>query len=394
VGDGDNSLDADTQGNNEQLHDHSNNRHLKSIKYGNQFPNRNLSDWDFVSTPENWLFEVLFDYGEHDIESGAKEMRKWRLRRDPFSRYSAGFEVRTSRLCQRLLMIHHFSEKLEVKNRVVSFVSFEYNETEHASFLRSVTSHGIVNDHGGYIAQSAPPLQFSYSSAPDPSSLQLISSEAPDLHNVPEGHKKYQPRWIDLNGEGAPGLLYQYPGGSWSYQRNENASTSIGAARLGELNFGAPVSLGAQPSLRGHHSVTFEDLDGNGKLDMVSVDESGKMLGFFERESSSGWRDFQPFTSIPNINRDRSHFTHIGLTGNGLLDIFQIDHYSEELIWYPSLGKEGFGAERRTQSCNAHPPWRSSTAFQDVATYLADVRITDPMFDFQCSHNFVDHETC
>jgi hypothetical protein len=89
VGDGDNSLDADTQGNNEQLHDHSNNRHLKSIKYGNQFPNRNLSDWDFVSTPENWLFEVLFDYGEHDIESGAKEMRKWRLRRDPFSRYSA-----------------------------------------------------------------------------------------------------------------------------------------------------------------------------------------------------------------------------------------------------------------------------------------------------------------
>jgi hypothetical protein len=146
VGDGDNSLDADTQGNNEQLHDHSNNRHLKSIKYGNQFPNRNLSDWDFVSTPENWLFEVLFDYGEHDIESGAKEMRKWRLRRDPFSRYSAGFEVRTSRLCQRLLMIHHFSEKLEVKNRVVSFVSFEYNETEHASFLRSVTSHGIVNN--------------------------------------------------------------------------------------------------------------------------------------------------------------------------------------------------------------------------------------------------------
>ena len=32
----------------------------------------------------------------------------WPARNDPFSSYRAGFEVRTYRLCQRVLMFHHF----------------------------------------------------------------------------------------------------------------------------------------------------------------------------------------------------------------------------------------------------------------------------------------------
>ncbi|MEJ7711923.1 MAG: SpvB/TcaC N-terminal domain-containing protein [Pyrinomonadaceae bacterium] len=38
-----------------------------------------------------------------------EEIHPWLCRPDAFSTYRAGFEIRTSRLCRRVLMFHHFS---------------------------------------------------------------------------------------------------------------------------------------------------------------------------------------------------------------------------------------------------------------------------------------------
>jgi hypothetical protein len=54
------------------------------------------------------MFEVVFDYGEHNLTNPKpNDSGVWTVRNDPFSSYRAGFEVRTYRLCQRVLMFHH-----------------------------------------------------------------------------------------------------------------------------------------------------------------------------------------------------------------------------------------------------------------------------------------------
>ena len=89
------------------------NRYLKRIRYGNRQPNRD-AEWNATDPAllpnATWMFEVVFDYGEHDLETPLPDEpgKQWSVRNDPFSSYRAGFEVRTYRLCQRVLMFHHF----------------------------------------------------------------------------------------------------------------------------------------------------------------------------------------------------------------------------------------------------------------------------------------------
>jgi hypothetical protein len=101
------------------------NRYIKSIKYGNKTPNRNLQTWELQSSlsfgAADWMFEVVFDYGEHDVrEPSTTQTTKWPCRLDPFSKYHAGFEVRTYRLCHRVLLFHHLLDKLHVDDYLVS----------------------------------------------------------------------------------------------------------------------------------------------------------------------------------------------------------------------------------------------------------------------------------
>ena len=87
------------------------------------------------------MFEVVFDYGEgHYSENPAEHQGNvfaqalidpptgsfWPVRKDPFSTYRAGFEIRTYRLCQRVLMFHHFPAELENKDYLVHSTEFTY----------------------------------------------------------------------------------------------------------------------------------------------------------------------------------------------------------------------------------------------------------------------------
>ena len=52
-------------------------------------------------------------------------------RDDPFSSYRAGFEVRTGRLCQRVLMFHHFAGEPGVGNDcLVRSTDFTYSTSK------------------------------------------------------------------------------------------------------------------------------------------------------------------------------------------------------------------------------------------------------------------------
>jgi hypothetical protein len=90
------------------------NRYLKRIQYGNRTPlldaagrRPRLLTRAQVNNA-NGMFEALFDYGEHNATAPTpNDAEAWSYRPDPFSSYRSGFEVRTARLCQRVLVFHH-----------------------------------------------------------------------------------------------------------------------------------------------------------------------------------------------------------------------------------------------------------------------------------------------
>ncbi len=146
-----------------------------------------------------WMFEVVFDYGEHDA-AAPKPLgdREWLCRHDPFSTYRAGFEVRTYRLCQRVLMFHHFPGEENVdEDCLVRSTDFVYRDLRGndddrrqghpiASFIASITHSGYRRGpEGGYLKKSLPPLELEYSLAEIDEEVREIDAES--LENLPTG---------------------------------------------------------------------------------------------------------------------------------------------------------------------------------------------------------------
>lgn len=149
------------------------NRYLKHIRYGNRTPYfPDLAATPPTALPIDWCFEVVVDYGEHDENAPVPQegSKKWDCRSDPFSSYRPTFEVRTYRLCQRVLMFHHFPDQPDVgQNCLVRSTDFHYSYEETPtdwrnpifSFLLATTQTGYKrNSGGGYLSKSLPPLEF------------------------------------------------------------------------------------------------------------------------------------------------------------------------------------------------------------------------------------------
>src|SRR5262249_17531378 len=117
-------------------HRTSANLYLKRIRYGNTIPNNS----------DSFVFEVVFDYGEHNLAKPTPdEDGKWPNRLDPFSSCRSTFEVRTPRLCRRVLMFHNFKE-LGATPCLVSSTDFAYEPSPIATLLKSVQRTGYIRN--------------------------------------------------------------------------------------------------------------------------------------------------------------------------------------------------------------------------------------------------------
>ena len=108
-------------------------RYLKAVRYGFRRP---IGIDDDPEQRTDHMFELVFDFGEHDggaprpTDAGA-----WSIRADPFSQYRAGFEVRTYRLCRRVLMFHHFAEDVAVgRDCLVRSLEFAYQPVQGGGY--------------------------------------------------------------------------------------------------------------------------------------------------------------------------------------------------------------------------------------------------------------------
>jgi RHS repeat-associated protein len=304
------------------------NRYLKRVRYGNRV--------SYLADPElndpQWMFETVLDYGEHP-EGAYEPARPWPVREDPFSQYRPGFEVRSYRLCQRVLMFHHFPQEPGIgQGCLVSATEFGYEAGQATgSFLVSASVRGWR----GNVSRSMPPLEISYTKA-----------ELRGEIGVVPGVAARDGQWIDLDGEGIAGLLSEHQTG-WHYRAN------LGGGKLAAARTVSPVPVNARAG-----QTQLLDLAGDGQLDVVTLD--GPVPGFHER-ADQGWTSFVPFRSLPQLDWAGARPRFVDLSGDGLADLMLTEH--DAVLWHPSLGEQGFGPAVRV----------SQSAEPDESLQLADM---------------------
>lgn len=282
-------------------------------------------------------FEVVFDYGEYDIRAENRRphtpVRPRPCRRDPFSRYDAGFEIRTHRLCRSLLLFHSFPNDLGTEPVLVHALEFQYQESPLLTFLEQARFTGFQRQaDGSYLTQTLPPLSLAFGGF-EPEGHDYEPFLERDGQPVPGVAQPPAYSLVDLYGEGVPGILY-CDGNSLLYWEAESPAAE--GARY------APVQqVAAFPMEREVDSATctLTDLSGDGMLDLM-VAAPGH-VGYYACRADGDWQDFQAFTSFPSDYQ--AEFQRLAdLSGDGLADLIRIE--DNRVRVYPALGRDGYGA--------------------------------------------------
>jgi RHS repeat-associated protein len=343
------------------------NRYPKTIRYGNRTPNRDAAGRATDPTLlTDWMFTVVFDYHDGHYQElpddpaddavVAARLRTtphaaWPVRQDPFSSYRAGFELRTYRLCRRVLMFHHFPTELGAADQLVRSTDFSYAEGPVVSVLSGVTQSGYrplggdgVDGAARYLRRSMPPVEFGYSRAPTALDLasRPVEQVAPEsVENLPAGVDGASYRWIDLDGDGAPGILTEQAG-AWFYKRNHSPAGDASGRSV--ARFGATELVVPRPAATlEREGLEFLDLAGDGQMDLVQ--RAGPVRGFYERIGRSGWAPFRPFETSPDLDPRDPNLRLVDLDGDGHPDLLLTEQ--DVLTWYPSLAEAGYGPARR-----------------------------------------------
>jgi RHS repeat-associated protein len=385
------------------------NRYLKRIRYGNRVSR--LVQPDLASA--SWMFEVVFDYEEGHYEDvplsgGIPEDEQhrfaqaspaagepWAVRPDPFSSHRSGFEVRTYRRCSRVLMFHHIPDLPSgekgydglVRSTEFDYADLDYasavtvadelahqGSTRFASFMLAITQSGYVRDdtqpvvvrngvpYATYLKKSLPRLEFEYSKATIQD--QVLELDGASVENLPSGLDGSNYQWVDLHGEGIPGILTEQSGGAWFYKRNLSPINAPSAA------FAPVESVRVKPNLSLVGGAQFMDLAGDGLPDLVVLE--GAMPGLYEHDDEEGWEPFRPFTSRLNRDARDPNLKLVDLDGDGHADVLISE--DDAFVWHASQGEAGFGPGRRVaQARDEEQGPRLLFADGTQSIYLADM---------------------
>ena len=91
------------------------------------------------------MFSVVFDYGEHDpMNPTPTDSAPWLCRQDPFSSFRSGFDIRTYRLCRRILMFHQFPNELGKTKLSRLVYKFGISRKSHRYVSQLCNSYGLL----------------------------------------------------------------------------------------------------------------------------------------------------------------------------------------------------------------------------------------------------------
>lgn len=314
-----------------------NNLYIDKVCYGNKTPYKQFGDAFPGET--DYLFQTTFDYGTLLVNDPLETMNDWDFRPDAFSDYKAGFEIRTTRLCKRILLFHVFKElalradKSDQKTLIKS-INFDYDTSSELdfTFLEKITSFGYIKKQdGSYSHKKLPPMEFEYQKHDWNKEVKTITRDA--LIHAPVGLDEQQYQFTDLFNEGLSGILTEQANG-WYYKHN-----------LGEGQFEHAKLVSPKPSFAGLGvQLQLADLDADGGKQLVSFDAVPR--GYFELDDDNQWHGLRSFKALPNIDFGDANTRMLDLNGDGKPEV--VISEDQVFTWYASEGREGFAAARKT----------------------------------------------
>ncbi len=324
------------------------NKYLKRVKYCNRDPYMDAGiDVYCPELPTSNVFwmEAVLDYDDHTgvaiDELGASPNQQWPCRKDPFSDFHAGFEMRIYRRCRRILMFHYFREMDVVDDVPINLVRsldivYHHDDTPgayaEADFITSFVQNGYTVKSDLYVKHSLPAMTMDYQLLEWNTEIQSVSRE--DAKNAPQGLTGgYQ--WIDLWGEGLPGILTEQAEG-WFYKTN-----------LGDGHFTPALAVAPKPSIKGlGTSLQWQDLDADGRRQVVS--RAASLSGYYELDDEQEWQSFRAFKKNINVDWNSPYTEMLDLDGDGRPDLLLAE--DRVWTWYANKGKEGFDTGGNAQT--------------------------------------------
>jgi len=328
------------------------NSYLKKVSYGNLVPYHLEAAKTFDPQPPadtEHFFDVVFDYGDQDKDKpSTKDNNNFNndnFRTDAFSNFRSGFEIRTARICKRILMFHHFKDEKQFDGSdfgddyLVRSLDFDYvpssinnSGINEVTYLKSITQNGYIRKKPGevYSKKSLPPVEFSYQQLNWNQVIQDVNE--PSLINAPVGlTNNYQ--WVDFYAEGISGIFSEQNEG-WYYKCN------LGVDEKGELQLEPAKIIAPKPSFTGIHSgvLQLQDLEANGEKQLV-INQPG-IRGFFQLTDDNGWEPFRSFLQSANIDFNDPYVGSIDLNGDGKPELVMTEE--NVFVWFESEGKNGF----------------------------------------------------
>jgi RHS repeat-associated protein len=313
------------------------NKHIKTIIYGNEVATYFDENPYKPALPinENYFFTLVFDYGEHDkYAPKINDNKEWVARNDAFSSYRSCFEVRTYRLCQRVLMFHNFAEL--GGETLVRSTNFEYkysnfygedkvNQSAELVYLTAIEQKGYIKTGVTYSQKALPIMTFDYQWLTWNKEVKEITAE--NLVHAPIGlSANYQ--WTDLYNEGINGILTEQAN-AWYYKSN-----------LGNGEFSKAQMIMPKPSFMGlgNGTLQLQDLDANGEKQLVV--NSGGIQGYFELTNQGEWQPFKTFLNNLNIDLKNPNIRMLDVNGDGKPEVVLSD---EGAFWFwENEGKIGY----------------------------------------------------
>ncbi|WP_409416717.1 SpvB/TcaC N-terminal domain-containing protein [Flavobacterium sp. PS2] len=333
------------------------NLYLEKVLYGNKTPYKKFGD--AFPSESDYLFSTVFDYGEYNDVAPFNKIKDWTFRLDAFSDYKSGFEIRTTRLCNRILLFHHFTNSNEYEGLVKSLnIGYDLATEQDFTFLKSITSIGYIKKgDGSYSSKKIPPIEFDYQRHEWNDIVKSI--DAGNLAHAPSGLDEQQYQFTDLFNEGLSGILTEQANG-WYYKHN-----------LGDGKFEHAKLVSPKPAFSGLGSrMQLVDLDADGGKQLVSFNTEPK--GYFELDDDNAWQGFRSFKAIPNIDFNDPNTRMLDLNGDGKPEV--VISEDQVFTWYASEGRNGFSAAQRAPKSfdeEAGPHIVFADAKQTI--YLADM---------------------